>query len=143
MGAELNFERRFENKVKSIQEKAERNECVKEEAEVSVIVKAPVVEDEARGHYKNKDCSGMKQGSEFPNYEGFEEVKTTSLGSRPIDLAKKFGADFTPDAIKRELADNSNLFKDSWMTKSVFYGFKKDLAGNDIKDMYNKYIEQY
>lgn len=26
------------------------------------------------------------------------------------------------------------------MTKSVFYGFKKDLAGNDIKDMYNKYI---
>ena len=143
LGAELIYERRFENKGKSIQEKTERNDCVKDEAKVAAGVKSSTVEVEAKGHYSNKDCSGMKQGSEFANNEGFEAVKTTSRGSRPTDLAKWIGADFTPVAIKRELADISNLFKDSWMKKSVFYGFKKDLAGNDIKDMYNKYIEQY
>ena len=143
LGAELIYERRFENKGKSIQEKTERNDCVKDEAKVAAGAKSSTVEVEAKGHYSNKDCSGMKQGSEFANNEGFEAVKTTSRGSRPTDLAKWIGADFTPVAIKRELADISNLFKDSWMKKSVFYGFKKDLAGNDIKDMYNKYIEQY
>ena len=75
----------------------------------------PSVEVSAKGHYSNKDCSGQKQGSEFANNEGFEAVKTTSRGSRPTDLAKWIGADFTPVAIKRTLTDISTLFKDKWM----------------------------
>ena len=143
LGAELIYERRFENKGKSIQEKQERNECVKDEASVSVGVSSPNVEVSAKGHYNNKDCEGMKSGSDFTNNEGFEAVKTISRGSRPTDLKKWIDASFTPVAIKRTLDDISNLFQDKWMTKSVFYGFDRDLAGNDIKAMYNKYIEQY
>ena len=85
----------------------------------------------------------MKSGSDFTNNEGFEAVKTISRGSRPTDLKKWIDASFTPVAIKRTLDDISNLFQDKWMTKSVFYGFDRDLAGNDVKAMYNKYIEQY
>ena len=143
LGAELIYERRFENKGKSIQEKKERNECVKDEASVSVGVQSTNVEVSAKGHYNNKDCEGMKSGSDFSNNEGFEAVKTISRGSRPTDMKKWIDATFTPIAIKRKLDDISNLFQDRWMTKSVFYGFERNLNGNDIKKMYNKYIEQY
>ena len=143
LGAELIYERRFENKGKSMQEKKERNECVRDEVAVSVGVESSTVNASANAHYDNKDCEGMKSGSDFSNNEGFEAVKTISRGSRPINIKKWIDASFTPVAIKRKLDDISNLFKDEWMTKSVFYGFDRNLAGSDIKEMYNKYIEQY
>ena len=143
MGAELIYERRFESKGKSIQQKKERNECVRDEAAFSVGAASTNVEVSAKGHYDNKDCEGMKSGSDFSNNEGFEAVKTISRGSRPTDIKRWIDATFTPIAIKRRLDDISNLFQDKWMTKSVFYGFDRNLAGNDIQKMYNKYIEQY
>ena len=143
LGAELIYERRFENTAKSVQEKKERNECVKDEADVSVGVSAGANEVKASGSYKNKDCEGMKKGSDFSNNEGMEAVNTISRGSRPTDLKKWIDASFTPVVIERTLDDISNLLQDRWMTKSTFYGFDKDLQGDRIKEMYNKYIEQY
>ena len=143
LGAELIYERRFENTAKSIQEKKERNKCVKDDASVSVGVGYGQNEVKASGHYNNKDCEGVKEGSDFSNNEGMEAVKTISRGSRPVDIKKWIDASFTPVAIERTLDDISNLFQDKWMTKSTFYGFDKDLQGDRIKEMYNKYIEQY
>ena len=143
LGAELVYERRFGSSAKTVQEKKARNDCVKDDASFSVGVKSTYVSVDAKGHYNNKDCSGVKAGSDFTNNEGFEATKTISRGSRPTDMQKWIDADFTPVAIERTLDDISNLFEDKWMTKSIFYGFEKDLSGTKIKEMYNKWIVEY
>ena len=143
LGAELIYERRFETNAQSTQEKKQRKECVKEEASFSISVEATVNKASASGSYNGSNCEGVNSGSDFSNNEGFEAVKTISRGSRPTDLKKWIDANFTPIPIKRTLEDISNLFQDKWMTKSVFYGFEKDLSGNSIRSMYNKYIGEY
>ena len=143
LGAQLIYERRFETTAKSTEEKAERNACVKDEASVSVEVGNSFAKVSAEAKFSNKDCDGVKSGSDFSNTEGFEAVKTISRGSRPTDLKKWIDATFTPIPIRRLLEDISSLFQDKWMTKSVFYGFGKDLSGARIKAMYDRNIGQY
>ena len=143
LGAQLIYERRFENTAKSSEERSERNACVKDEASISVGVESAVAKVSAEAGFSNKDCEGVKSGSEFSNTEGFEAVKTISRGSRPTDLKKWIDATFTPIPIRRLLEDISTLFKDKWMTKSVFYGFEKDLSGARMKAMYDRNIGQY
>ena len=143
LGAQLIYERRFENTAKTSEEKKIRNGCVKDEATFEVGVESGLNSASVKGHFSNEDCKKSNEKSDFSNTEGFEAVKTISRGSRPTDLSKWIGANFTPIPIKRILDDLSNLFKDEWMTKSIFYGFEKDLDGSKIKAMYDTYIVQY
>ena len=143
LGAQLIYERRFENTAKTSEEKKIRNGCVKDEATFEVGVESGLNSASVKGHFSNEDCKKSNEKSDFSNTEGFEAVKTISRGSRPTDLSKWIGANFTPIPIKRFLDDLSNLFKDEWMTKSIFYGFEKDLDGSKIKAMYDTYIVQY
>ena len=143
LGAQLIYERRFETTTKTSEETKIRNGCVKDAATLEVGVESGVNSASVKGHFSNEDCKKSNEKSDFANTEGFEAVKTISRGSRPTDLKKWIGANFTPIPIRRALDDLSNLFKDEWMTKSVFYGFKTDLDGSKIKAMYDKYIVQY
>ena len=143
MGSELIYERIFTSTSNNKDESKDRSECTKQEAEASLGVSGWGQAMQAAYGYSSSGCKSGKDDSRFESSESSEIKKTISRGSRPTDIKKWIDASFTPVVIERTLDDISNLLQDKWMTKSTFYGFEKDLQGDRIKEMYNKYIEQY
>ena len=143
LGAELIYERRFDQKSNSGEERSKRASCVKDEATASVSVDGGFVGGSADVAVDNKDCSSETSGSKNAANEGFESTRTVSRGSRPKDLKSWIDATFTPVPIKRILTPISELFKDEWLAINPNYGFDVSLSGKSIKDMFDASIKNY
>ena len=143
LGAELVYERRFDSKSKSVEEKAKRASCVKQEASASVSVDGGLAGGSAEFEMDDEDCSSTTSGSKTAAEEGFESTRTVSRGSRPIDLKRWVDAAFTPVPIERTLEPISELFRDEWMTANPNYGFDVSLHGTKIKTMFDEAVAKY
>ena len=143
LGAELVYERRFDSKSNSAEEKAKRASCVKQEATASVSVDGGLAGGSAEFEMDDEDCSSTTSGSNTAAEEGFESTRTVSRGSRPIDLKRWVDAAFTPVPIERTLEPISELFRDEWMTANPNYGFDVSLHGTKIKTMFDEAVAKY
>ena len=139
-GAQLTYERRFETKATTREEKLKRHECVENEAQASVSASRGSFSGSIEGFYNDSKCSGVDEESNFALDEGFEATRIISRGSKPTDLDEWVNSDFDAVPIKRFLDPITLLFKDEWLTESLFYGFQKSLSGTRIKGLYEKFV---
>ena len=139
-GAQLTYERRFESKATTRDEKQRRAECVENEAFASVSASRGSFSGSVEGFYNSSKCNDVSEESSFALDEGFEGTRILSRGSRPTDLNAWVDSDFDPVPIKRFLDPITMLFKDEWLSKSIFYGFERSLSGTRIKDLYERLV---
>ena len=147
LGAQLVYERRLTTQSKDDADKASRSSCVKEEASAAISSSydglTSSVSAEAASSVSNNECDSVSQATTFGMTESFESTKIVSRGSRPKSLTEWIDSDFNPVPIVRYLEKMTSLFKDEWMEKSIFFGFKNSLSGTQIDSMFSQIIKNY
>ena len=145
LGSQIIYERRLESKATSSTEMKRRSECVAFEASASLKAEGYGQGVEAAASGGRDDCEGVQQGSDFSNKEGFEGVKIISRGSRPKDLHSWADSDneFDPIPVERFLEPMTELFRNEWLSKSVFYGFERSLNGEKIQELFLEKVKSY
>ena len=140
-GAQFTYERRFETKATTREEKQRRAECVENEASATISGKKGSFSGSVSGSYNDSNCDEMSEESSFAFDEGFTTTRIITRGSRPTDLNTWVEEDFDDVPIKRYLDPITALFKDEWLTQSMFYGFEKSLNGGEITSLYERFID--
>ena len=150
LGAQIIYERRYEKKSTTTDEEEQRSSCVKNEAALSVTaswksggILSSSREVSAEAKLAIDNCKAANLKSSFALDSGVETTKTISRGSRPKDVSEWIDDEFTPVPIIRYLDTMTALFKDEWLTKNDFFGFDKDLSGENIARMFDEIASNY
>ena len=147
LGAKMVYERRLSTQSKDVSDKAVRASCVKDEASAAISASydgaVSSVSAEAAASVSNTECNSVSEASTFGMTESFESTRIVSRGSRPKSLTEWIDSDFNPVPIVRYLDKMTALFKDEWLEKSIFFGFKNSLSGTQIESMFSQMITNY
>ena len=143
MGAELLYERRYNNQEEEIGIRTSRKECVKKGAKASLGGGGYGFYAKVQAETQAENCRTEGSDVNKQQSQSEENERTITRGSRPVSLEQWVTSDFTPVPINRKLNPISQLFRNEWLTKDKFYEISRSLDGTGIRKLYNERIGRY
>ena len=143
MGAQLIYEKRFNERTHNSTEDKIRHVCTKIEAQAVVSTSSNTVfryNTSTEINATLSECDKIRNKYHLEASESSDAVKIVTRGSRPKDLTAWVDADFKSVPIHRRLRRLNDLFRDEWLTHNDLYGIQTSLSGARINAVWDEIL---